>query len=221
MSRKQDTPSERGADEIVEEIVDHLRPWKNHKSGAVITAAVNHELGVLRKLVPMQARLFDRAGNRTHAKKLDRALSEVETLLASAPGALAFLLFYPLPPMTLTEDGELVQITQSIENIELVYRARAGSFSAELKRLREVCARGVDPGFATHPNYDQAKHSCAWLALGLMRELSDGKITGTKDSAFRAVTSLLYEAVSGQPDVDLKRACDSVLQNVILRSGTD
>jgi hypothetical protein len=54
-----------------------------------------------------------------------------------------------------------------------------------------------------------------------MRELSDGKIRGTKDSAFRVVTGLLYEAVSGRPDADLKRACDSVLKNVDLRSGTD
>jgi hypothetical protein len=64
-------------------------------------------------------------------------------------------------------------------------------------------------------------HLCAWHALGLMRELSDRKITGTKDSAFRVVTGLLYEAVSGQPDADLKRACDSVLQDVDQRSGTD
>jgi hypothetical protein len=98
---------------------------------------------------------------------------------------------------------------------------RAGSFGVELKRLREVCAHAADPGFASHPNYDHAKHLCAWLALGLMRELSDGKITGTKDSAFRVVTGLLYEVVSGLPDADLKRACDSVLQNVDLRSGTD
>jgi hypothetical protein len=85
--------------------------------------------------------------------------------------------------MTLTEDGELVQVTQSIENIERAYRARADSFFVELKRLRKVCAHAVDPGFATHPNYDHAKHLCAFRALGLMRELSDGKITGTKDSA--------------------------------------
>ena len=181
MSRKQDTASRRGADEIVEEIVDHLRPWKSHKSVAAITAAVNHELEVLLKLAPLQAKLFDRARNRAHAKKLDRALSEVEMLLASAPGALAWFLFDPLPPLTLTEDGELVQVTQSIENIELAYRARADSFFAELKRLRKVCARAVDPGFASHPNYDHAKHLCAWHALGLMRELSDRKITGTKD----------------------------------------
>jgi len=114
-----------------------------------------------------------------------------------------------------------VEVTQSIEDIGLAYRARADSFGAELKRLREVSARAVDPGFATHPNYDHAKHLCAWHALGLMRELSDGKITRTKDSAFRVVTGLLYETVSGQPDADLKRACDSVLQNVNLRSGTD
>jgi hypothetical protein len=75
MSRKQVTTSRRGADEIVEEIVDHLRPWKSHKSVAAITAAVNHELDVLLKLAPLQTRLFDRARNRAHAKKLDRALS--------------------------------------------------------------------------------------------------------------------------------------------------
>ena len=50
---------------------------------AAITAAVNDQLGVLLKLAPLQAKLFDRARNRTHAKKLDRALSEVEMLLAS------------------------------------------------------------------------------------------------------------------------------------------
>jgi hypothetical protein len=90
-----------------------------------------------------------------------------------------------------------------------------------VKRLREVCARAVDPGLASHPNYEHAKHLCAWHALGLMRELSDRKITGAKDSAFRVITSLLYEGVSGQPDADLKRACDSVLSNLNLRSGTD
>jgi hypothetical protein len=37
-----------------------------------------------------------------------------------------------------------------------------------------------------------------------MQDLSDGKITGTKDSAFRFVTGLLYEAVSGQPDADFR-----------------
>jgi hypothetical protein len=117
MPRKQDTASRRGADEIAEEIVDHLRPLKSHKAVAAITAAVNHELKVLLQLAPLQTKLFDRARNRTHEKKLDRALGEVEMLLASAPGALAWFLFNPLPPMTLTGDSELVRRTDSCRNL--------------------------------------------------------------------------------------------------------
>src|ERR1700675_4802413 len=162
MFRKKDTASRRGTDEIVEEIVDHLRPWKGHKSVAAITAAVNHDLEMLLKLAPLQAKLFDRARNRAHAKKLDDALSEVETLLASAPGALAWFLFDPLPRPTLTEDGELHQVIPSIENIELTCRARADSFSAELKRLRKVCARAVDPGFGSEDFFGFLVFHCLW-----------------------------------------------------------
>ena len=57
MFRKKDTALRRGTDEIVEEIVDHLRPWKGHKSVAAITAAVNHDLEMLLKLAPLQAKL--------------------------------------------------------------------------------------------------------------------------------------------------------------------
>jgi hypothetical protein len=140
MSRKQDTASRRGADEIVEEIVEHLRPWKSHKSVAAITAAVNHALGVL-KLAPLEAKVSDRARCRAHAKKLDGALREVETLLASAPSTLAWILFHSLPPMTLTEDGELLRAIQSIEDIELGYRVRRTETAA--RSLRSRCQSWV------------------------------------------------------------------------------
>jgi len=253
MSReKEPAPGGRAKNEIVEEIVTHLRPWKPRNTAAAITNAVNDQLEMLVKLAPLQAKLYDRAGNRAHAKRLDEALGEVERLLAAAPSALAWFLFDPLPPMTLTEDGEPVQdrrpiqsielaygaqadpvspttpnedgerVTQSIEDIELAYRARADSFFAELARLRKVCARAVDPGFGFHPNYDDAKHLCAWWAYVLMRDLSDRKISGTEDKAFRVITGLLYEALSGKPDADLKRACDAVLQDARNRlQGTD
>jgi hypothetical protein len=51
-------------EEIVEEIVDHLRPWKNRKSNAAITAEVNQELDVLLKLAPLETKLYDRTRNR-------------------------------------------------------------------------------------------------------------------------------------------------------------
>ena len=92
--------------EIVEEIVDWLRPWKHRMSDAAVTAAVNHHLDLL-LLVPLDAKLFDRRQYRAHAERLDGALLKVETLLASAPGVLALALF---DPVTITEDGVLMRL---------------------------------------------------------------------------------------------------------------
>jgi hypothetical protein len=101
--------------------------------------------------------------------------------------------------------------TPAVGTIKHANRQRADSFAAELKRLRQVCARGVDPGFGYHPNYEPAKYFCAFFAYSLMKALSGRTITGTKDHAFRAIAGLAYEAISGKPDADLKRACDSCL----------
>ncbi len=54
----------------------------------------------------------------------------------------------------------------------------------------------------------------------MIRELSDGEATGTRDRAFRTITSLLYEAVTGETDADLKRMCDQVLSDE-MPIGTD
>ena len=63
-------------DEIVEEVVENLRPWKNHKSRESVTAAVNQQLDVLVELAPSLAKLSERY--RGPAKKLANALSNVE-----------------------------------------------------------------------------------------------------------------------------------------------
>jgi len=192
-------------DLLVEEIVEHLYPWRRGKTEAEIKAAVTHELDVLRESVPLWKQLTDRAAIRKHARKLDEALGEVEAQLASAPDTLAAFLF-------------LVD-RQSIEEIERAFRDRRGVFIAELRRLREVCTRD----FGTHPNYDHAKNFSARFAGQLMRGLSDAKISGSKDDRFRTVAGLAYHAISGEPlrfnpvsgerePADLKTACDQVLE---------
>ena len=78
--------------EIVEEIVDNLRPWKNRNSRNIVTAQVNKTLDLLLKLIPLQKKVFDRRTYRDYTKKLDKALRNVETLLLSIPEALPFIL---------------------------------------------------------------------------------------------------------------------------------
>jgi hypothetical protein len=177
--------------EIVEEIVDHLRPWgKSNRAGrrlseAAVTSNVNSELDILLRSYPRHIEHSDRRRNRAYAQKLDSVLAEVERLEASAPIALASF-----------------------------FRERADSFATEVRRRRKICAHFLDPKFGHHPNYDVAKHMCAGRAFGLMEMLSDKKITSAKDSTFRAIASLLYEAVSEERGVDLKRACDDVLREI-------
>ena len=176
-------------DEIVEEIVDHLRPWKAPRSE--VTARVSGELRLLLIIAPLEAeRVADRTQNRTHAQQLGDALRKVEALLASAPQPLRLFLLNPLP-MT-TEHSGLITMTPSTESIERANQERAKSFAMELKRLREVCARGAGSGFGYHPNYDPTKHFCAFWAYGLLKGYSDRAITGTEEDAFRVTLPVCY-----------------------------
>jgi hypothetical protein len=198
--------------EIVEEIADCLQPWKQGTSAADVSASVNHELDALLIIVPFQWESYDRPRNRAHAKQLDSALTNVETLLASAPRALADLWLHPV---TIVEDDKQPQAAlSSIRDMVRAYRNRTDSFVAELNRLHALCSRFIDQEFGPHTNYDHAKHMSAKFAFLLMKGLSDRKITGTENGRFRTITNLLYEAITGEPDADLKRACDSVLAEI-------
>ena len=167
-------PNRTRRDELVEAVVDSLKPWKNHKSRDTVTAEVNQTLNVLLEWVLPNKPNFDRRAIRKHAEKLDRALSKVEKLLESSPGLLALVLFDPRPVL----QGDY--FPQALGNHREM-EARRIAFGAELKRLRDVCARD----YGDHPNYDRAKRQTAWWSYGLMQKCSDGKITGTENQAFR------------------------------------
>jgi hypothetical protein len=177
---------------------------------AEVAASVKHDITeVMIKAVSLLREVFDRSRYRGHAKRLHDALGEVHGLLASPRGTLEWALF--------VLRGALRE--QSIEEVEGAIRARREAFIVELERLREVCARVIDSRLGPHPNFDHAKNVCAHFAYDFVRELSDHKITGTKDDSFRTIAGPLYEATSGQQDADLKRACDAVLRQ--RRRGTD
>lgn len=213
MSTKRGMSSER-LEEIIEEIVENLPPRKG-TFRTQITTAVRQVLKELRENLPWQMKLLDQAAMRAHARKLNKAATELEILLETAPGIMQALLFSDLAfsPDELPSKEKLVQ----------EYIKRSEPFFDELDRLRKSCAQAIKKGWGTHPNYDHAKALSARSAYNLMKSYSAAKITGTRDGSFRAVTSLFYEAVSGRPDADLKRACDDVIRVYKRkgRSGTD
>jgi hypothetical protein len=196
-------PSSMRRDEIVEDILRYLRPLKQKKSAEGVIAKVNQAIDSHIENARRQERVPTLPMFQKHAKMLDLSLAKVEALLRSAPGPLIWKIFYPETP-----------VKTAPREAELAIFKRAEGFSAELKQMRQKCAHAGDTEFGVHPNYDNAKHASAWGAHGLMAELSNAKISGSQGGAFRVIAGLLYEAITGEQDVDLKRACDSVLRDL-------
>jgi hypothetical protein len=78
--------------------------------------------------------------------------------------------------------------------------------------IREVCQEQMKVRPRDGREVDQLKRDCANAALHLMQKFSRHKISGTAGSSFPVVAMLLFEAVSDQPDADMKRATEHVLR---------
>jgi hypothetical protein len=194
--------------EIVEEIVENLRPWRNHKSRDAITAAVNKEIDKIPGRLPDETDFFDPKQGRKIVKSLVKALRQVEMLLLSLPATRGGYKHYFDPRIRRLAKVDDDYVFAGIDATEEEVLARADAFIKELTGVRKVATAR----FGYHKNFDVAKHESARTAYRLLLWLSDGKRTGTKDQPFRIITSLLYETISGQRDADLKRACDAVLR---------
>src|SRR6185436_2047960 len=92
-------------DEIVEEIVNFLRPWKNHERPTIVME-VNRSLDSLPELAQSLKKYFDTTIYADHTKKLGEALMHLETLLLLAPGTLPWNFFDPMPPLEFSDDDE-------------------------------------------------------------------------------------------------------------------
>jgi hypothetical protein len=123
--------SEAQRHELAEAIVNHLKPWKNNNTRDTVMAAVNRSLDVLPEYVAMQTKLYDPRSIRKHAKKLDKALSNVQRLLPSGEDPLAFLLFDPRPAL--------------MQDYIPAIQARRDESCAELERLRSGFCSGFWP----------------------------------------------------------------------------
>lgn len=215
MSDKLNPPSAARQDDIVQEIVDNLRPWRDHKGESTVTAEVKRTLNTVLEISLSAKFLSYRKSDREHAKNLDKALRQVEILMPQTPEHLACLLFFP------AERGDHLfrdpfELGRLIEELKRISLKRFNLYLYELKELREQCA-GAQSITGYHPNYNYVKHLCASGAHRLLRALSaQGKITGAKNKPFWIITSLLYEAVSGKRTgkTGVKRACDNVLRKM-------
>jgi hypothetical protein len=191
--------------EIVEEIMDNLRPWTCPESE--VEAGIERALEALHELNPLEESLFDRSGIKKSAKDFGAAIAEVANSLRRVHPTVAWRLFGMQPDLLFDQIYE-----RSVEEITQAHIDRMVHFHDELTRLRIECEELVRNPGGFDPNKDVAKGNAAWGALQLMRDFSKRSPSGTAERPFRTISSLIYEAMSGNREADLKRACDEVIR---------
>jgi hypothetical protein len=127
-----------GRAEIVEEIMDNLRPWTRPESE--VQAVIHQIIELLQSLIPAEASLFDRRAIKNSAQEFQAAIAEVERLLHDdMHGGVRWLLFADPPP---SDDSFLWWILGEppIPNESYVHRLRTGfhkHFALYVQRLRD------------------------------------------------------------------------------------
>jgi hypothetical protein len=156
--------------------------------------------GIIRALRGASPEYFDRQAirkTREDAREIIGALDHLEDLLRSA---------------TL---GPELRLRLGLDTAGMIpehaANAPAWRLMTALNEVRDLCQQGD----INQPAADQVRIWCARIAYSLMDRFSTEEATsGSADSPYRVLASLLYEVLTGEAERDLKRACDQHLREM-------
>ena len=180
--------------DIVEEIVNNLLPLRKTLSPKNVAAEIEQHIKLLSMVIAKLEKLTSASATRGAATELSSALCKLIGSLRNVPSELDYLLFW----QAASEEDAVTPRRQLLLMLEGILRAS------------EKIAEGVEGPSA---NYDFMKRNCATFAAILMRQFSTQPITSVLESRFRRIASLLYSALAGGQEPDLKRACDAELRS--------
>jgi hypothetical protein len=81
-------------------------------------------------------------------------------------------------------------------------------FASGIEGMRKALQLQVQSRPKGGQQTDHLKRACFIGAVNWMQKYSCRAITGTDDSTVQVIAARLYEAVTGEPDATMKRACD-------------
>jgi hypothetical protein len=130
-----------------------------------------------------------------HAEKLAELIAALECELDALTEPLAAFLFKPTAARRAVLPEDLLMAAIESERQALAER---------LKQMRLACQAQKPPPPRLEP--DRVKDLCAAFAFDLMRAFSRRR----SHARHLAIASLIYEALTGEVEAELKRSCDRV-----------
>jgi hypothetical protein len=200
--------------EIVDRILEELGNPNTPNIHRDVSRAIKRAFGFFGRW----DRWFARAGKATladKAKEIAEHIAVLETKLRALPAPLRDFLFTPTwaRGAIMPDRIRSVRKTYMVEMLEPLRRMRLDCETFLTDAKKEMQQQPVHAG----PEIDRVQRHCAELAHDLMQAFSKRRITGSVDGPYHCIASLLFEALSGRSDVNLKRHCDFV-RNARLKS---
>jgi hypothetical protein len=189
----------RSVDDIVQDIVAELGPDVETAARAYIGAG------------PIMEKLGPAVGNRRTNAKLARTLlkwiGEGESLFDRFDGAGLIMLF--APPVSIGTP----------EVLELAVKQAQAWRGAWIETLRARCEWIIQAGVGEHGHVGHMQRVAAVAAAGLCRQAGKPLHWAAPISAFCVVATLIYEAMTGEPEIDIQRACEFVADQAASPAG--
>lgn len=198
-------------DDLVEAITKALKPWApqrrqlasgfmEEKSEVEVTAelstVVRECIGRLRQTVPDYFSRDAIRKTRDEARDIDAAIDRVTELLSAKT-------ISPELRLRLGMDTPRTGDPAEITNMPVPRLLDA------LHTVRVRCQAGAD----NQPNADQVKLWCVRSALNLVLRFSECRPSaGSAKSSYCVIASVLYESVTGEKELQLRRICQDVLR---------
>jgi len=188
----------RSYEELVASIADVLRPWRDgideQQALAEIRVSIRdmlqHEPDVIwpPELGP---EIGYRGDNKRHAENILDAINRLNDLLSKRWTQFVWSLTW-----TLTAERSAAKEEKIVELRE------------RLQRLSEDCGKIIQNPPGVDPRMGYRQITVANVAFWLMIDVSSKRpAAGHSESAYCLAASLLFEAVTGEADRDLQRAC--------------
>jgi hypothetical protein len=166
--------------ELIQLIVQAIKPWNEAYSEADVKKGVTDSLNLLCSTVPQNFSREAIKKTRQNARDVKAAAQQLERLLINAtPEMKLWLKLDPVPA------------------------SWRHPIFAELDSIKEQCSRAE----AAQTRENNIHDWCARFGYRIVLKFSKDEPTGTDEGPYRKVTMYLYEAVTGEPDRDLRRAC--------------
>jgi hypothetical protein len=161
----------------------------------------------IQAVVPLKeysAMIGNRQANEKYARRILKWIDDGDNLLAEVPES------HLLPLLFGHKQNAPVNTPERLESLIRQAKTEFTGFADSLAMVRSRCEFIIQAKVGEHGNAGHVQDRAAIGAISLCEKFGQPLAWSSLTSAYRTVASCIYEAMTGEYDRDMERACESM-----------